>query len=232
MNPRGVIPYYGYRWYDPETGRWPSRDPIEEAGGINLYGFVGNDGLNSWDFLGFITHDEYLNELIKNLKNNIHKEWIRDQLKRGCVGVVCVNLGSEPSNNFCYDSYEKAVDKQKKLNKGSCCPQIYSLKLVNDTGIEKDKPDVTFDRKGKANLRNWNKSSKDKDSPNFDYAFMSPVDGRMWGADLQHNPDLLDKDGKPGKDGKGENYPLNPVHEMNVIVSTKNEWEKNQKPSM
>jgi RHS repeat-associated protein len=221
--------YYGYRYYDPVTGRWPSRDPIEEAGGINLYGFVGNDGLNSWDFLGFITHDEYLNELIKNLKNNIHKEWIRDQLKRGCVGVVCVNLGSEPSNNFCYDSYEKAVDKQKKLNKGSCCPQIYSLKLVNDTGIEKDKPDVTFDRKGKANLRNWNKSSKDKDSPNFDYAFMSPVDGRMWGADLQHNPDLLDKDGKPGKDGKGENYPLNPVHEMNVIVSTKNEWEKKSK---
>ncbi len=25
--------YYGYRWYDPVTGRWPSRDPIEESGG-------------------------------------------------------------------------------------------------------------------------------------------------------------------------------------------------------
>jgi RHS repeat-associated protein len=22
--------YYGYRWYHPATGRWPSRDPIEE----------------------------------------------------------------------------------------------------------------------------------------------------------------------------------------------------------
>ncbi|MES2980668.1 MAG: RHS repeat-associated core domain-containing protein, partial [Verrucomicrobiota bacterium] len=38
--------------YDPETGRWPSRDPIEEEGGINLYGFVGNDAVNHWDFLG------------------------------------------------------------------------------------------------------------------------------------------------------------------------------------
>jgi uncharacterized protein RhaS with RHS repeats len=33
---------YTYRWYDPLTGRWPSRDPIEERGGLNLYGFVGN----------------------------------------------------------------------------------------------------------------------------------------------------------------------------------------------
>jgi RHS repeat-associated protein len=48
----GVVMYYGYRFYDPETGRWPSRDPIEENGGINLYSFVGNDGVNLVDFLG------------------------------------------------------------------------------------------------------------------------------------------------------------------------------------
>lgn len=43
---------YGYRYYDPVTGRWPSRDPIGERGGENLYGFVGNNGVNSFDFLG------------------------------------------------------------------------------------------------------------------------------------------------------------------------------------
>ena len=43
---------YGYRYFAPNTGRWPSRDPIEERGGINLYGFVGNDGVNRWDLLG------------------------------------------------------------------------------------------------------------------------------------------------------------------------------------
>ena len=31
---------------------WPSRDPIEEMGGLNLYGFVGNDGVNWVDYLG------------------------------------------------------------------------------------------------------------------------------------------------------------------------------------
>jgi RHS repeat-associated protein len=40
---RPRVPDYQYRHYDPKTGRWPSRDPIEEEGGINLYGFVGND---------------------------------------------------------------------------------------------------------------------------------------------------------------------------------------------
>jgi RHS repeat-associated protein len=44
--------YYGYRFYDPVMGRWLGRDPIDEHGGINLYGFVGNDGSNRWDFLG------------------------------------------------------------------------------------------------------------------------------------------------------------------------------------
>lgn len=44
--------YYTSRYYDPVTGRWPSRDPIGERGGLNLYGFVGNDGVNGWDYLG------------------------------------------------------------------------------------------------------------------------------------------------------------------------------------
>jgi RHS repeat-associated protein len=44
--------YYGYRYYSPETGRWTNRDPIEEQGGINLYGMVGNDPVNRVDVLG------------------------------------------------------------------------------------------------------------------------------------------------------------------------------------
>ena len=46
--------YYTYRWYDPLTGRWPSRDPIEEDGGINLYGFVENRPISFVDYLGNI----------------------------------------------------------------------------------------------------------------------------------------------------------------------------------
>ena len=44
--------YYGYRHYDPNVGRWVNRDPIEEEGGLNLYGFVNNDGVNYIDSIG------------------------------------------------------------------------------------------------------------------------------------------------------------------------------------
>ena len=33
---------WGYRYYSYDLGRWVSRDPIEERGGVNLYGYVGN----------------------------------------------------------------------------------------------------------------------------------------------------------------------------------------------
>jgi uncharacterized protein RhaS with RHS repeats len=46
--------YYGFRYYDPETGRWPNRDPIGERGGLNLYGFVGQNAVNRVDLLGMV----------------------------------------------------------------------------------------------------------------------------------------------------------------------------------
>jgi RHS repeat-associated protein len=49
-----AFPYYGYRQLNPLTGRWVSRDPIEEAGGVNLYGFLGNDGIRFQDGLGLM----------------------------------------------------------------------------------------------------------------------------------------------------------------------------------
>lgn len=44
--------YYGRRYYDPKDGRFVGRDPIEERGGLNLYAFVANNTVNSWDYLG------------------------------------------------------------------------------------------------------------------------------------------------------------------------------------
>ena len=43
---------YLYRDYDAASGRWPSRDPIEEEGGVNMYEFVLNSSLNYYDILG------------------------------------------------------------------------------------------------------------------------------------------------------------------------------------
>jgi len=41
--------YYGYRFYDSNLQRWLNRDPVGERGGINLFGFVGNDPVDRAD---------------------------------------------------------------------------------------------------------------------------------------------------------------------------------------
>lgn len=44
---------FGYRDYDPQTGRWTARDPIGFAGGdTNLYGYVVQNPINRTDIIG------------------------------------------------------------------------------------------------------------------------------------------------------------------------------------
>jgi RHS repeat-associated protein len=43
------LSYYGYRYYDPSTGRFLNTDPIGEKGGRNLYAFVENAPPNKFD---------------------------------------------------------------------------------------------------------------------------------------------------------------------------------------
>lgn len=46
------LSYYGYRFYSAGLGRWMTRDPLGEAGGINLYGFIQNNPVNLVDPYG------------------------------------------------------------------------------------------------------------------------------------------------------------------------------------
>ena len=43
----------GHRFYDPGMGRFVTRDPIGYKGGINLYGFAGNNPVNESDPSGY-----------------------------------------------------------------------------------------------------------------------------------------------------------------------------------
>ena len=54
---RPGVRVYQYRHYDPKTGRWMSRDPIEELGGINLYGFAYNSPNDNQDVFGLHCRD-------------------------------------------------------------------------------------------------------------------------------------------------------------------------------
>jgi RHS repeat-associated protein len=44
--------YYGYRYYNPSTGRWLSKDPLEEDGGEGLYVWAANEPGTHIDLYG------------------------------------------------------------------------------------------------------------------------------------------------------------------------------------
>ena len=72
--------HYLYRAYSPSLARFITRDPIEEAGGVNLYCFVNNNPVSKWDMLGLECYcgmdiTEKLNNIlikVKNIFNNNH----------------------------------------------------------------------------------------------------------------------------------------------------------------
>ena len=48
--------YFGYRYFSPDIGRWLKKDPIAEIGGLNLYSFTNNNGINFNDILGLLLY--------------------------------------------------------------------------------------------------------------------------------------------------------------------------------
>ena len=46
--------YYGYRYYAPRLGRWMTRDPIGEKGGVGLYLCFDNVPVNIFDAIGLV----------------------------------------------------------------------------------------------------------------------------------------------------------------------------------
>jgi RHS repeat-associated protein len=98
--------YYGYRYYDPETGRWPSRDPIEEEGGVNLYGFVGNDGVGWVDYLGLIPIDDFRDFCPPDPCEDIIRRII--QLVED-IGHQITQLQDDPKNLFRF-AFDKRVE--------------------------------------------------------------------------------------------------------------------------
>ena len=50
---------YEFRNYLPAIGRWMTRDPLGEAGGLNLYAFVGNNPVNWVDPWGLYRSPEW-----------------------------------------------------------------------------------------------------------------------------------------------------------------------------
>ena len=124
--------YYGYRYYEPQTGRWPSRDPIEEKGGVNLYGFVGNDGLDTIDFLGKETVD---------VDGTIEREGTQGASEAPATGSLSYTYSYERECNSANEA--KFTDKGIKKFNASGMPDSGTVVILSWNTVVDADPSVT-----------------------------------------------------------------------------------------
>jgi RHS repeat-associated protein len=105
--------YYGYRYYIPPWGRWASRDPIGEGGGLNLAVFLGNEPVEKWDFLGWESPARTkCNQMIENAEGENRD--LKDLLARqGCP--------LPPIQCACCSDARKGGGYNAKYNKITIC---------------------------------------------------------------------------------------------------------------
>lgn len=129
--------YYGYRYYNASTGRWLSHDPIEENGGDNLYGYVGNDSIDYVDPFGLeelvLSYDlagdgitpfgvkrvSGLSALLSDAKSRVGKCDCIKLLRIGAHGYPgSINDNASPGLNITgntFGNYERALQKPNLL---------------------------------------------------------------------------------------------------------------------
>ncbi len=112
--------YYGYRYYNASTGRWLSRDPIEETGGVGLYCFVLNQPVKCIDRLGLLTDEQMVYR--GNCKSSVSLEFV----PRVELGGKWFEWLNEPAGTEYMTSVDQAIDLLKTEfkdfdPKGRCC---------------------------------------------------------------------------------------------------------------
>ncbi len=120
---------YGFRYYIPVSGRWPSRDPIGEEGGINLYGFVGNEPVKLVDFLGNAWISSGI-EVCYNLVGHSHGSIEVDGISYGYYGAFRNN----PAPGYFEVFWMRGEVMTPDLNQGEYCRELE----VNDCCYSRD----------------------------------------------------------------------------------------------
>ena len=92
----GLI-YFGYRYYDPEIGRWISPDPMGTIDGLNLYTFARNNPLKYVDDFGFNS------KIAENCGCNLHDHPGWHNAPPDCV-CICGRDGTSDGSAGSYRS--------------------------------------------------------------------------------------------------------------------------------
>ena len=127
--------YYKYRHYNPSRGRWISRDPIGEQGGLSLYGFVNNDPVNVCDVLGLsddiggLLGIDFDADVASSICNAVIEAKNKATEKEGNKKANSQSSGGRPNGSFIPASLSPTEDAMchEKINKSLGSPLVKKL---------------------------------------------------------------------------------------------------------
>ncbi len=104
--------YYNYRHYNPEDGRWSSRDPIEEIGGLNIYCYCCNTANVYVDKLGESPWSVIIKQGAKISARKALKEYVENRIKKELLG----SLKDKAYKKFAKELASEALDAVDMLD--------------------------------------------------------------------------------------------------------------------
>ena len=124
--------------YKTVSGRpvWPSRDPIEEQGGLNLYGFVGNNPINRVDPFGLWPtpiHNQIIDEAFADSPLADGEIQILKDTSRNADAVMIPNRGQAMRNSYRHSMrapYQSTEDAQAEAR------QYITQQLAKARGLQ------------------------------------------------------------------------------------------------
>jgi uncharacterized protein RhaS with RHS repeats len=158
-----ALPMTASAHYDPTIGRWISRDPIQEEGGVNLYSFVSNNPIEYIDLLGKIISQA--SGVIFQENNKLSSDYAKDPAAQtlnmnGTVHFI------EQNNGFCFSvngTYRPLVFFKSKYGdgQGGMRDSYYKLHELRHVQINSDQ---------------WNEFANEANQLAGCYCFKSCVD--------------------------------------------------------
>ena len=110
------LAYYLYRFDNPSLGRWTNRDPMGEAGGLNLTEFAVNSAINEYDLFGLdsgnaTTPDQLFNDFYHGTNNPVQNftdgDEVVEEIKKGFLGETIRNEMLDYGRDYCKNGNPK-----------------------------------------------------------------------------------------------------------------------------
>lgn len=125
--------YYNFRYFSSELGRWLSRDPIGEEGGLNLFCILRNSTISLYDYWGLVCYcgkdiTEALNKHLSDIEKLFNEGKFTDSMNHGMQWGF-LGLGTDGWDfAVLYDnSIGKTSELVSKHGKNKTCAQTVSV---------------------------------------------------------------------------------------------------------